>query len=138
MISLEIPGKPIPFQSPRVYERRTFNPLQRQKEQIQWIIKQICEQHSKTLMFGPVVVHIEYAIQIPKQFSKKKKRESLENTILPCSKPDLDNLAKFYLDCLKGICIQDDSYVVELILKKRYQEESSTKIKIWQFHEYYR
>jgi len=39
---------------------------------------------------------------------------------LPTKKPDLDNLTKTVLDALNGLAYEDDSQIVELILRKEY------------------
>jgi Holliday junction resolvase RusA-like endonuclease len=46
------------------------------------------------------------------------------------TKPDIDNLAKFYMDCLTGSVIQDDCQVFSLTLNKVYAETECTKIMI--------
>lgn len=127
MITLDILGKPIPFKSPRVYEHRAFNPLYREKEQVQYDISQ---QYSHPPTTCPVTVHITFYFNMPKSFSKKKQIECLEELLFPVSKFDLDNLCKFYLDCLKGIVIEDDGLVVNLNAKKRYSSYDHTTIKI--------
>ena len=38
-------------------------------------------------------------------------------TVVPCT-PDVDNLAKFYLDGMTGIVFDDDAQVVELTVVK--------------------
>jgi Holliday junction resolvase RusA-like endonuclease len=45
-------------------------------------------------------------------------------------KPDADNIAKFYCDCLKDIVIADDNIIVDLNIKKYYSEEYKTEIEL--------
>ena len=50
---------------------------------------------------------------IPKSFSKKKHAAAAEGTILPTTKPDLDNYIKGIKDALSSIVWHDDNQVVE-------------------------
>jgi len=43
-------------------------------------------------------------------------------------KPDIDNLAKFYLDCGKGVIWQDDNMVSSLYARKTYNDIPQTEI----------
>jgi Holliday junction resolvase RusA-like endonuclease len=45
-------------------------------------------------------------------------------------KPDADNIAKFYCDCLKDVVIADDNIIVDLNIKKYYGEEYKTEIEL--------
>lgn len=51
--------------------------------------------------------------------------------LTPCNiKPDLDNLEKFYLDCLNDTIYSDDKCVTELSSKKKYSDKPRTEIVI--------
>ena len=50
--------------------------------------------------------------------------------IIHTSKPDIDNLAKFYLDCLNGIAWEDDKQIIGLSAAKEYSTEPMTSIVI--------
>ena len=39
------------------------------------------------------------------------------------TKPDADNVAKFYLDAMSGIVYEDDNIIAKLIVSKYYVEE---------------
>jgi Holliday junction resolvase RusA-like endonuclease len=127
MILIDLLGKPIPFKSPRVYSRRSFNPLYKEKEQAQYHIE---KQYAHAPITGPVSVDIIFYFDMPKAFSKKKQIACLQEEHFPTSKFDLDNLSKFYLDCIKGIVIQDDGLIVNLLARKRYSSYAHTTIKI--------
>lgn len=73
-----------------------------------------------------VKVVIEFFLKIPKSISRK----SLEDGVMPTVKPDLDNLAKTVLDGMNGIVYQDDSQIVEIILKKQYSENPRTEVRV--------
>lgn len=51
--------------------------------------------------------------------------------LIPCNiKPDLDNLEKFYLDCLNETVYSDDKCVTELSSRKIYSDKPRTEIVI--------
>jgi len=64
----------------------------------------------------------------PKNISKKKREQMLNNEIYPTIKPDTDNIAKSILDSLNGIAYKDDKQVVKLNVDKRYNEEPSVRV----------
>lgn len=55
---------------------------------------------------------------MPQSWSKKKKKEMINH--FHFSKPDVDNLIKFYLDCATDIIWSDDRLVSEIVAVKRY------------------
>lgn len=54
----------------------------------------------------------------PKSFSKKKRKLADEGSICPLTKPDLDNIAKIYLDAMNQVVWRDDSEVQTLEVSK--------------------
>ena len=68
-----------------------------------------------------VSVEIDFMVEIPKSWSKKKKEE-LSNTY--CSNnSDIDNYIKAILDSLNGVFFIDDNQVVEIFARKIYSKE---------------
>ena len=65
---------------------------------------------------------------IPKSFSKKKQNAAFNKEVLPQTKPDLDNVAKIYLDALNGIVWKDDSAVTNLSISKEYWSADSVAV----------
>lgn len=127
IILIDIPGKPLPFKSPRVFSRISFNPLYKEKEQTQHEIR---KQYAGEPLSCTISCDIIFYFQMPISFSKKKKIEAIAGEILPIAKFDLDNLCKYYLDCLKTIVIVDDGLIVDLRARKRYSTQSHTVIQI--------
>lgn len=78
---------------------------------------------------NPAHVQIEFFMPIPKHQTKLK-----ENLFrwLPIStkKPDIDNLAKFYLDAANGVIWKDDCQIISLKIKKIYSDRPATIIKV--------
>ncbi len=79
---------------------------------------------------GPIVVSIWAYRSIPKSMSKKLRKEAIDGTLRPTTKPDLDNITKSVLDALNKISFNDDSQIVSLHLHKFYSEEPRTEITI--------
>lgn len=77
-----------------------------------------------------LAVDIEAYFEIPKSKTNKFKQQAMEGTIRPTIKPDLDNIAKGVLDALNKLIFKDDSQVVELTIKKFYNDEPYTKVTI--------
>ncbi len=122
---LEIEGHPVPWKAHAGYGRRSFNPLFREREYVQWQIKnQIGSGFN--LIEGPVSVVFTYYFPFPKSMSKKKRDQGCPHT----KRPDITNLNKFLEDCLKTIVIVDDSQVVEITGRKFYSSDVKTVIKI--------
>lgn len=77
----------------------------------------------------PLFVDIMAFYEIPKSASKKKREQMLNGEIVPLKKPDLDNIVKCVLDSLNGIAYRDDSQVVELFVRKFYDE--IPRVEVW-------
>lgn len=68
----------------------------------------------------PLCVSIYVYKEMPKSWSKKKKKEL---KYYPClKKQDLDNFAKSILDSLTGVLWVDDSQIVELFISKKWSD----------------
>ena len=73
-----------------------------------------------------VIASICIGYQIPKSYSKKKKKK-LINKGYP-HRPDVDNIAKAILDSLNGIAYKDDAQVTCLTIYKQYSEEDCVNV----------
>lgn len=66
---------------------------------------------------------ILFDIEIPKAWPLWQ-QASAGNGDVPCErKPDVDNVAKLYLDALRGILYADDAQVGSLLVEKRWAEK---------------
>lgn len=128
MIKVVIPGEPKGKGRPRMSTKtgRTYTP--------------------KDTVFYENLVRHEYAAQcgikhdgeieaviiayysIPKSTSKKKYNQMIDGTLRPTKKPDTDNVAKIILDSLNKIAFDDDSQVVDLLVKKFYGEQPRVEL----------
>ena len=72
----------------------------------------------KQLLEGELIAEIDAYFKIPKSATKGKRLAMKHNVTRPTKKPDSDNIAKIILDSLNKIAYKDDSYVIELTVKK--------------------
>ena len=82
---------------------------------------------------GRISVTIKAYFSIPKNTSKAKTEEMLNNTISPAKKPDIDNIAKIILDALNKLAFNDDNQITKLNIEKVYSEEEKVSILIEQY-----
>ena len=73
-------------------------------------------------------VEIEFRFTTPKSWSEKKSRSKINQP--HNSKPDIDNLVKFYLDCASGILWIDDRMVAQITASKTYGLSDETIITV--------
>ena len=135
-------GRPLPLQRARFSRGRTYNPSS--KDQTAWIGRLRahdgfpCEED---VCAGPVAVKLLFYFRRPKCHHRKLKNvvsPPLKSSAPRChlKRPDLDNLAKFCLDCCNGILFKDDSQVVAMSLEKRWaaeDEPEGTHIEVRRF-----
>ena len=78
----------------------------------------------------PVTVAIYIRVGIPASFSKQKHKDALEGTLKPTKKPDIDNIAKCFLDGMNDIVYLDDKQVVNLHITKVYAETPAVEVMV--------
>lgn len=78
----------------------------------------------------PVTVAIYIRVGIPTSFSKQKRKDALSGFIKPTKKPDLDNVAKCFLDSMNDIVYLDDKQVVNLHVTKVYAETPAVEVMV--------
>lgn len=141
-----IPGTPIPQCRPRFFVKHgktiAYDPLSAKKKAVQELIKQqysealddenrqIAIEASSLASADFFYVALTFFMPIPERSTEAKRTTKLWHLEKHTSKPDLDNLEKFYLDCLTGMIFNDDSQVVRLASKKVYSVYPRTEIEI--------
>src|SRR5277367_6374459 len=125
---ITIIGVPVAWKSHAGYGRKSFNPLWREREMYQEKIRE--QYHGGVLEIAVSCEYIFYR-KIPESTSKKMRDKLLLGNIRPICRPDRDNYDKFLSDCLQGIVIEDDSQIVDGPVRKFYDDEPYTVIKIW-------
>ena len=78
----------------------------------------------------PITVAIYIRVGIPTSFSKQKRKDALSGIIKPTKKPDLDNVAKCFLDSMNDIVYLDDKQVVNLHVTKVYAETPAVEVMV--------
>lgn len=128
MLIFEIHSTPRPQLQTRFTKRgRPYDPSKFNKRAIQW---QISPHAPRKPIQGPVSVKITFYMPIPKSTSKTMRTQMLNGKVLPYKRPDIDNLAYIVTNAMKEIVYQDDSQIVDLILKKRYSDTPKTVVEI--------
>jgi Holliday junction resolvase RusA-like endonuclease len=94
---------------------RTYDPMAKDKEDF---VKYVSENYDIEKIEGMIDVMIIANFAIPKSYSEKRKK-ALDGQMRP-KKPDVDNIAKFYLDALNETLYDDDAQIVSLNVIKRY------------------
>ena len=78
----------------------------------------------------PVSVYLYIRVSIPQSYSKNRKTACLDGSERPAKKPDIDNVAKAFLDAMNGTVYLDDTQVVELNIKKVYSAVAGVDVAI--------
>ena len=82
------------------------------------------------LLETPVSVFLYVRLPVPQSYSKKRREVCLGGTEKPCKKPDIDNIAKTYLDAMNGVIFVDDTQVVDLHVKKLYSDKAGVDVMV--------
>ena len=81
-------------------------------------------------ILGCVALGMVIYFGIPKHTSKVKREKMLRGEIRPAKIPDTGNILKAIEDALKNIAFEDDKFIVDHILAKRYAPDWSVGITI--------
>ena len=115
-------------QHPPKYQKRhrmgkgfNYDPSSKDKKLLAPLFKSQMSRQKCQKLTGPLAVTISAYYNVPKSYSKSVK-ESLYGQY-KITKPDADNVAKFYLDAMSGIVYEDDNIIAKLIVSKYYVGE---------------
>ncbi len=78
----------------------------------------------------PLQAFLYIRLPTPQSYSKKRTKDCLEGLERPSKKPDIDNVAKSYLDAMNGVVYVDDTQVVELHIKKLYSSVAGVDVAV--------
>jgi Holliday junction resolvase RusA-like endonuclease len=81
-------------------------------------------------LIGPLCVELDAVYAIPASWSKKRKADVLSGSVVPTTKPDLDNVVKAVGDGGNGILWADDSQIAVLIARKVYGEKPEVRVRV--------
>ena len=77
-----------------------------------------------------VSVFLYVRLPVPQSYSKKRTEACLSGLEKPCKKPDIDNIAKTYLDAMNGVIFKDDTQVIDLHVKKVYSAVAGVNVMV--------
>lgn len=77
-----------------------------------------------------LVVGYTFLFGLPRSLTTGQKNAILWQFDKHTSKPDIDNIAKYYSDCGNGIIWKDDAQITVAYLKKEYAENPRTEIEV--------
>lgn len=125
-MKFRIPGEPTGKARPRVTRWGTHNTEKTilYENLVKLSYQEQCGEYTEM----PLIARIEVYYGIPKSTPKKNIKPMLERKILPCKKPDIDNIAKIILDALNGVAYKDDTQVVSLHVHKYYAETPEVQV----------
>ena len=131
-MKFKIPGKVQTKQRPRFYNGRVYT--QKQTVDYEKLVKSVFEEYAAIYKWQPIEgairAEIKVYMKIPKSDTKLAKKRKLEGYVRPTVTPDTDNLAKSILDALNGLAYDDDKQIVELEVKKFYNETEEAVVKL--------
>ena len=124
-ISVTLPVEPMPKLRPRfrVVHGRVFTHTPYETKAFENEVAALYLTRVKGLKFEahkPLQVRIEFYMQHPKSYTKKKIQAIEDGLLKHTVKPDLDNLTKALLDALNDIAWHDDAQIVDLQIRKEY------------------
>jgi Holliday junction resolvase RusA-like endonuclease len=134
MIRFTIPGPPVGKGRPRVSGRAGFARLYTPEKTASYESRVAMAGHIAmqdcAVLEGALAVTLDIAVQIPASWSKKRQAAALAGTVLPTTKPDIDNVEKAIFDGLNGVVWKDDVQVVQVSKRKRYGDQPGVAVTI--------
>ena len=134
MVMYTVYGEPVGKGRPRFARRGAFThaytpeKTKTYEDEIRMIAK--AAMGSSEVLETPVTVAIYIRVGIPASFSKQKRKDALAGILKPTKKPDLDNIAKCFLDAMNDIVYLDDKQVVNLHVTKVYAETPAVEVMV--------
>lgn len=124
MVTFFVEGTPVGKGRPRFAKRgnfvSTYTP--NKTKDYETVIKDAAKlaMGSSGPIESPITVAIYITVPIPQSYSKKRTEACLNGSEQPIKKPDIDNIAKCFLDAMNGVVYVDDVQVLCLHVKKVY------------------
>ena len=123
IVSLIIPGPPVPWKRPGINRDRIF--YNRQVTQAE-MFKLHVQQQFKRAPFDTEPLYIEITFYMPIPSAQYGKYDNVYCT----TTPDTDNLVKFVFDALQGVAYRNDKCIVEFTARKVWSKKPHTEIVI--------
>jgi Holliday junction resolvase RusA-like endonuclease len=123
-IHFQVEGDPKGKGRPRFTRAGSFTRVYTDKQTLDYeVVIKSCAAHamgSNDLLETAVSVFLYVRLAVPQSYSKKRTEACLSGLEKPCKKPDIDNIAKTFLDAMNGVIFKDDTQVIDLHVKKLY------------------
>lgn len=127
-IVLKIPGEPVAKGRPRVTRHGAYTP--EKTINYETLVKQLYITNKLPKLDGQLRMEINAYFKIPKSATKGKRLAMEHNITRPTKRPDGDNILKIIGDALNGLAYDDDSQVVDSIVRKWYSTEPRVEVEI--------
>jgi Holliday junction resolvase RusA-like endonuclease len=124
LMTYMVEGNPIGKGRPKFARRgnfvSTYTPTK--TRDYETVIKEAAQKAmgSNELLETPVTVAIYITVPVPQSYSKKRIEACLNGSEKPTKKPDIDNVAKCFLDAMNDVIYKDDTQVLTLHVTKVY------------------
>jgi len=123
-VAFKVPGKPVGKGRPRTARRGKHVTLYTPEETASYESKVALAASQAmagaALIPGAVEVMMRIMLPVPVSWSQKKQRAALAGTVIPATKPDVDNVIKAVFDAINGVVWHDDTQVADLQVRRRY------------------
>lgn len=133
-IAFTVPGQPVAKGRPiagRVGNRITMRtPSKTAVYELHVAMSASAAMKSMNPLQGPLKVDIDMRVMIPASWSKKKQEEARAGIVRPTKKPDLDNVVKGICDGMNGVAYDDDSQIVEMVVRKTYSDAPCVRVMV--------
>lgn len=124
LMTYMVEGNPVGKGRPKFARRGNFVSTYTPKKtkDYETVIKEAAKKAmgSNELLETPVTVAIYITVPVPQSYSKKRTEACLKDIERPIKKPDIDNIAKCFLDAMNDIVYKDDTQVLTLHVTKVY------------------
>jgi Holliday junction resolvase RusA-like endonuclease len=134
MVTYIVYGEPVGKGRPRFARRGTFvstyTPQKTKTYEDEIRMMATAAMGASEPLDTPVTVAIYIRVGIPASYSKQKRKDALSGVLKPTKKPDLDNVAKCFLDSMNQIVYLDDKLVVNLHVTKVYAETAAVEVMV--------
>lgn len=113
---------PIPKRRHRMRDGKAYDPQSEKRKAVSnKFFNQMLKNNYIMLENVPIAISMIAYMPIPKSIPKSKISD-IDKTYHH-KKPDIDNIAKFYLDAMNTIVFADDNAVSKLAIEKRYTKD---------------
>jgi len=104
-----------------------YNPSSKEIEMVQWQVKPFAP---AIPLKGAIELSMTFYLPIPKNTSAAKRRQMLNQVILPTIAPDEDNCSYLITNALKKLVYEDDKQIFAKHVYKFYGDNPKTVIKV--------